>query len=244
MIAAQRMRIHPSTLLLGLLFAACSAPTQNVVATTARPAVARVKKAAPPAGEVEAAALPERELEAPSLAVGDFIVRRFSGRARGKAALLTERVIAVKDASIVIEVTRESGAETRVMRVELSEAPATRGEIVGVLVVKGGEEIAMGKAAYDALMKDTLFAADENEGQIESVSSKLDVRGRALDCTETKFRVKVRGRQATMRTTELSNSPWGEVSAEVKTEDGTVLYRAEVVDIGHDELRTAAVQQP
>jgi hypothetical protein len=99
----------------------------------------------------------------------------------------------------------------------------------------------MGRAVYDALMGGTAFAADENEGQIESGSAKLDVRGRAIDCNETRFRVKVRGKEATMRTIELVNSPWGEVAAEVKTAQGRVLYRAEVVDVGHDELRTAAV---
>jgi hypothetical protein len=45
-----------------------------------------------------------------------------------------------------------------------------------------------------------------------------------------------------MRTLELENSPWGEVGGDVTTADGTVLYRAEVVDVGRAELRTAAVQ--
>jgi len=90
-------------------------------------------------------------------------------------------------------------------------------------------------------MSGTAFAADENEGEIDSGSAKLDVRGRAVDCTETRFKVKVRGKEATMRTLELVNSPWGEVAAEIKTTEGKVLYRADVVDVGHDELRTAAV---
>lgn len=100
----------------------------------------------------------------------------------------------------------------------------------------------MGKVAYDAIMKGTVFAADQNEGQIESARIKLDLHGRAVDCTETRFRVKVRGRAGTMRTIELDNSPWGEVAGDVTTSDGAVLYRAEVLDVGRDELRTAAVQ--
>jgi hypothetical protein len=238
------MRLYPSTLVLGFLLTACGAQTQNSVATTAPVKAASAKKAASTTTDAaEPAAIPEETLPTHSLAVGDFIVRRFSGRSPNKAAVLTERVIAVKDASIVLEVTRESGAENRTIRVELSDAPATRGEVLGASVIRDGVEVAMGKAVYDAIMKDTVFAADENEGQIESASAKLDVHGVALDCTETKFRVKVHGREATMRTLELANSPWGEVAAEVTTAKGTVLYRAEVVDIGHDELRTAAVQE-
>ena len=89
----------------------------------------------------------------------------------------------------------------------------------------------------NSIMSGTAFAADENEGQIESGSSKLDVRGRPVDTNETSFRVKVRGKEATMRTIELANSPWGEVAAEVKTDQGAVLYRAEVVDVGHEEIQ-------
>jgi hypothetical protein len=129
------------------------------------------------------------------------------------------------------------------MRVELSNDAANRGDVLSVVGLRDGKEVVMPKRAYDVMMRDTVFVADQNEGAIASGQIKLDVNGRALDCTETRFRVKVRGRVGTMRTLELGNSPWGEVGGDVTTADGSVLYRADVVDIGHEEMRTAAFRE-
>jgi len=236
------MRQEPILAVFGLLLAACGASATNLAPAEPKPAAVHAKHT--PAAKPRAEPAPANDVPpvAFSHAVGDYIVRRFSLRSRGAPTVLTERVVAVKEASIVLEVTREAGAETRSVRVELGSEPANRGEVLSAKVLRDGREISMGKVAYDAIMKGTVFAADQNEGQIESARIKLDLHGRAVDCTETRFRVKVRGRAGTMRTIELDNSPWGEVAGDVTTSDGAVLYRAEVLDVGRDELRTAAVQ--
>jgi hypothetical protein len=180
------------------------------------------------------------EPAAPSYAVGDYLVRVFTLPSHARVTV-TERVVALKDSSVVLEVTREGGQKSRTIRVELDDSPGHRGDVLSASVLREGVEVPIGRAVYDNLMAGTAFAADENEGQIDSGSAKIDVRGREVDCTETSFRVKFRGKEATMKTTELVNSPWGEVAAEVKTAKGAVLYRAEVVDVGHEEIRTAAV---
>jgi len=237
------MRQEPILAVFGLLLAACGASATNLVPEEPIPATVHAKNT--PATKVKAEPVPADDVPPVTFAhaVGDYIVRRFSLRSRGgPTVLLTERVVAVKDASIVLEVTRETGAEKRSVRVELGSEPANRGEVLTAKVLRDGREISMGKVAYDAIMKGTVFAADQNEGPIESARIKLDVHGRTVDCTETRFRVRVRGRAGTMRTIELENSPWGEVAGDVTTADGAVLYRAEVLDVGHDELRTAAVQ--
>ena len=235
------MRRHSCSLLLGLFLVACGAQTATVVparfAKNAPGAVAR--PAAEPRAPSEA--LETLQPEAP-YAVGDYLIRTFTLPSRTRVTV-TERVIAVKDASVVLEVTREARAKTRTVRIELNDAPGHRGEILDVSVLRAGTELPSGKSAYDAIMRGTEFAVDENEGPIDSAATQLDVRGRALECTQTRFRVKVRGQEATMRTIQLANSPWGEVAADVTTSDGAVLYRAEVVDVGHDELRTAAVAE-
>jgi hypothetical protein len=225
------------------MLSACGAQTQNLSASEptaeAKPAehVAAAQAEAEPAPAKE-----ERRVEL-SHAVGDYIVRRFSLRSRKTPTVLTERVVAVKEGSMVLEVTRDTGTETRSIRVELGNEPSNRGEVLSVVALRGGKEIVMGRAAYEAIMRGTVFVADENEGAIESAKVKLDVQGHSLDGTETRFRVKVRGREGTMRTVALENSPWGEVGGDVTTADGSVLYRAEVVDVGREELRTAAVQE-
>jgi hypothetical protein len=234
------MRYERTALFLGWLLTACGARVQNLAPSEPKPAAASTERGVDV--KAEETATVEEEPVAFSHAVGDYIVRRFSLRSRKAPTTLTERVIAVKETSIVLEVTRDTGTDTRSIHVEVGSEPANRGEVLWVAALREGKEITMGSAAYDAIMRDTAFAADENEGAIESARVKLDVQGRALDCTETRFRVKVHGRAGTMRTLELENSPWGEVGGDVTTADGTVLYRAEVVDVGRAELRTAAVQ--
>jgi len=237
------MRQDQIIVLLGLLLPACGAPTKNLAPAEPKPAAAPLEQVT----AADMAAMPVAAKEAQPVAfahaVGDYIVRRFSLRSHRVPTVLTERVIAVKEGSVVLEVTREAGSDTRSVRVELGSEPANRGEVLGVVALGHGREVAMGTAAYDAIMRDTAFAADENEGPIDSTKIKLDVQGRTVDCTETRFRVKVRGRSGTLRTIELENSPWGEVGGEVTTADGAVLYRAEVVDVGREELRTAAVRE-
>ena len=234
------MRLQTSTLALGFLLTACGAAPQvnQSAAPSGAKAVARTHRA-PAAAETAPAAV-SADPTTPSYAVGDYLVRVFTLPSRARVTV-SERVVAVKDSSVVLEITREAAQKSRSIRVELNDAPGHRGEVMAASVLRAGAEVPVGTAVYDALMSGTAFSADENEGQIESGSAKLDVRGRAVDCTETSFRVKVRGKEATMRTLELVNSPWGEVGAEIKTAQGAVLYRAEVVDVGHDELRTAAV---
>lgn len=236
------MRQDQIIVLLGLLLPACGAPTKNLAPAEPKPAAAPLETAA----DMAAKPVPAKEARPVAFAhaVGDYIVRRFSLRSHRVPTVLTERVIAVKESSVVLEVTREAGSDARSIRVELGSEPANRGEVLGVVVALGRDrEVAMGTAAYGAIMRDTAFAADENEGPIDSTKIKLDVQGRTVDCTETRFRVKVGGRSGTLRTIEIENSPWGEVGGDVTTADGAVLYRAEVVDVGREELRTAAVRE-
>src|SRR5262249_29505424 len=154
-----------------------------------------------------------------------YLVRVFTLPSRAKVTV-SERVIAVKDFSVVLEVTREAGQKSRTIRVEVDDTPEHRGEVLSASVMRDGVEVPVGRAVYDAMMAGTACPADANEGEIESGAAKLDVRGHDVDCTETSFRVKVRGKEATMKTVELANSPWGEVAAEVRTAKGALLYRA------------------
>jgi hypothetical protein len=237
------MRQEQIVAFLGLLLPACAARTTSFTAEEPKLAAAPAPQSSAADVEAEPATAKAAQPVAFAHAVGDYIVRRFSLRSHKAPIVLTERVIALKEHSVVLEVTREAGSDTRSIRVELGSEPTNRGEVLWVAALGNGREIAMGSAAYDAIMRGTAFAADENEGPIESTKIKLDIQGRALDCTETRFRVKVRGRSGTMRTLELENSPWGEVGGDVTTADGAVLYRAEVVDVGREKLRTAAVQE-
>jgi hypothetical protein len=234
------MRLQTSSLLLGFCLTACGAAPQAVSTASIAPKTAVRAKPAPAALTMEQASTPATDAAPPAYVVGDYLVRVFTLPSRARVTV-TERVIAVKASSVVLEITREEGHKLHTIRVELDDTPERRGEVVSASVMRNGAEVAMGRAVYDAILGGTAFAADENEGQVDSGSTTIDVHGHPVDCTATSFRVKVRGKEATMRTIELANSPWGEVAAEVKTAKGAVLYRAEVVDVGREEIRTAAV---
>src|SRR5262245_27254243 len=193
------MRLRPTAILVALMLAACGAQTQTLVATEPKAEAKPAEHAATAPVEAEPPAKEERRVDL-SHAVGDYLVRRFTLRSRKTPTVLTERVIAVKEGSLVLEVTREAGTTSRSIRVELGTEPENRGEGASVLRVRGGKEIVMGRAAYEAILRDTVFVADGNDGEIDSAKVKLDVQGRSLDGTETRFRVKVGGRDGTMRT--------------------------------------------
>jgi hypothetical protein len=120
------MRQKPIIVLVGLLLAACGTRAPNLVPAQPKPAAAHAARA-----PAHVRAEPARANDVPpvafSHAVGDYIVRRFSLRSRAAPTVLTERVVAVKEASIVLEVTRETGAETRSLRVELGSEQANLG---------------------------------------------------------------------------------------------------------------------
>src|SRR5215831_13540731 len=99
------MRQEPILAVFGLLLAACGASATNLVPEEPKPAIVHAKHT--PATKIKAE--PALADDVPPVtfahAVGDYIVRRFSLRSRGTPTVLTERVIAVKEASIVLEVT-------------------------------------------------------------------------------------------------------------------------------------------
>jgi len=56
---------------------------------------------------------------------------------------------------------------------------------------------------------------------------------------QTSYRVRLGKRQATLRTVESAGFAWGDVGGDI-TADGKVLYRAEVVEAGHDDAAARA----
>jgi hypothetical protein len=60
----------------------------------------------------------------------------------------------------------------------------------------------------------------------------VSVGGHDIPCTQTRYRVIVGKRAATMRTIASESFAWGDVGGDIVSDDGRVLYRAEVVDVG------------
>ena len=165
---------------------------------------------------------------------GDYVAYRFTGSFQKKPVTLTQRVVAREGDALLVEMTLSAEGRDESLRVRMSDAPATRGEVLGVLRVDAsGAEQPASLAAYEALMARTMVAADVNEAELGTESLNLDVGGKPLACQRTSYRVRIGGKTATMHTVQSERFPWGDVGGEITAEDGSVIYRAEVIDAGH-----------
>ncbi len=52
---------------------------------------------------------------------------------------------------------------------------------------------------------------------------------------KTSYRVRVGKKKATLRTVESEGFAWGDLGGEITAGNGKVLYRAEVVELGHSD---------
>ncbi len=218
----------------------------SLAPTAATPASARTETPAAAAEETTAKAAPAADATASEAEMtgartaGDFIVYRFTGSFRKAPLTLTERVIERRGAMLTVEITAEEGESKRQLRVKINEASAVKNDVVAVSVIEGGAEKAAGIEAYEALLAETSLAADENEAMIGAEDAMLDVGGAPLPVRKTSYRVRVGKKSATLRTVESEGFAWGDLGGEITAANGKVLYRAEVVELGHTDARGVA----
>jgi hypothetical protein len=89
-------------------------------------------------------------------------------------------------------------------------------------------------------MARTTLVADSNEAVVGSEDVTVEVGGASLAAKQTTYRVRVGKHKATLRTLESAVFPWGDVGGEITAANGKVLYKAEVVEAGHDDATAAA----
>jgi hypothetical protein len=184
-------------------------------------------------GEVEPAAPPAR-------APGDYVAHRFTGSLQSKPLTLTQRIVAREGGALVVDITLSGDGAPLSLRVRVSDDPATSGEILGVArLTAGGRELPATLQDYERLMAKTALAADTNEAELGAEAVTVHVGGRPLACRQTSYRVRIDGRAATMRTLQSDQFAWGDVGGEITGDDGRVLYRAELIELGHGEERAA-----
>jgi hypothetical protein len=166
---------------------------------------------------------------------GDFIVYRFSGSFRKAPLTLTERVIDRRGATLTVDFTADDGSTKRELRVKIDEASSTKNDVVAVARVEGGAEKPATIADFEALMAETALAADENEARLGAEDTTLAFGGAPLAVRKTSYRVRVGKKHATLRTLESDGFAWGDLGGEI-TAGSKVLYKAEVIDLGHTDL--------
>ncbi|AKT43019.1 hypothetical protein [Chondromyces crocatus] len=171
---------------------------------------------------------------APLRQSGDYVTYRFTGTFQKKPVTLTQRVVAREGDALLVDVSLTTGTRSETLRVKMSDAAENRGEILEVARIDAqGTQKAAPLSAYDALMARTTVAADVNEAELGSEAVNVDVGGQPIACNRTSYRVRIGGKTATMHTVQSERFTWGDVGGEITAEDGSVIYRAEVIDAGH-----------
>src|SRR5262249_52278280 len=119
-----RMRHEQTLLLAGLFLTACGAHTSSRTPATPKALQTPTEEVSAEATAADSETAEEKAAPvALSYAVGDYIVQRFSLRSHRAPTLLTERVVAVKENSVVLDVTSETGSAARSVRVEMGTDP-------------------------------------------------------------------------------------------------------------------------
>ena len=103
-----------------------------------------------------------------------------------------------------------------------------------MLRFEGKKAIPSDIRAYDAMMDRTVFAADENLASLGDKAETCLVGKQELDCQKASYKVLVGDKPATLSVVTSKAVPGRDVAGELQTADGKLLYRAEIIDMGHD----------
>jgi len=174
---------------------------------------------------------------------GDFVVHRFSGSFNETPITLTQRVNSRAGNTLVIDITFEEGDSKQILRVRMDDSPEKRGEVLSVARLEGNKEKRVSIDAYEKLMARTAVSADENEEVLGSEAVNVDVGGAPVAANKTTYRVRIGKHEGTLRTLQSDDFAWGDLGGEITTENGKVVYKAEIVDAGHGEAPKPAVAQ-
>lgn len=195
------------------------------------------------ADESAAAAEKADAQAAPAMApwgAGDFVVYRFSGSFHKRPATLTEKIVARQGDTFTLDVTYDDGKTRESIRARMKGESPARAEVLSVARLARGAEQPASPALFDEVLARVALVADQNEARLGTEEVKLAVAGHgSLACERATFRVKVGAQTATMRTIESPAFAWGDLGAEITAADGAVIYKAEIVDAGHESAKPA-----
>lgn len=170
--------------------------------------------------KVEAAPSPKRQ-------VGDFFVHRFSGSFAADPLTLTEEVVAREDKAWVVDFSLAQNDHVARIRVRFD---AATGEPLAASRFDGSKESPAKLADYEALVARTIYAADVNDGLVSKSAETCLVGADELDCETKTYKVWVGDDAATLSVVHAKTYQDRDVSGEITTESGKLVYRAELVE--------------
>ena len=162
---------------------------------------------------------------APTRHVGDFFVHRFSGSFAEDPLTLTEEVAAREDDAWVVDFSLTQNEKVERLRVRFD---VTTGLAVSAARLEGARPAKL--ADYEALLARTVFAADVNDGLVSSNDETCLVGADELDCETKTYKVWIGDAAATLSVVHSNTYADRDVSGEITTADGKLIYRAELVE--------------
>jgi hypothetical protein len=179
--------------------------------------------------------------------VGDFIVYRFSGRLQKTPSTLTKRIIGRSDEALELDVILEQGRKKERYRVRLGATPTNWDQVISAARIDGDRLVLISVEKFKNLMARTIFMADENEQLLQSEPVVATVGQEPLAAQRNTYRVRIGKKRAILRATSSPEFCWGDIEGEILNAKGDVLYRSEIVHLGHRNIkiidRTSQVAQ-
>jgi len=169
--------------------------------------------------------------------VGDFIVYRFSGSLQKAPSTLTKRIIGRSEDTLDLDVILEQGRKKEKYRVRLSDAPTNRDEILSAARIEGDRLVLISVEKFKNLLARTVFMADENEQLLQSEQVIATVGQEPLSAQRNTYRVRIGKKRAILRATSSSQFCWGDIEGEIVNGKGDVLYRSEIIHLGHRNIK-------
>ena len=185
---------------------------------------------APAAPTPAAAPLPapvQVSVSAPTRHVGDLFVHRFSGSFAREPLTLTEEVAAREDAAWVVDFSLTQSDKVERVRVRFDLA---NGQAVSAARFDGAHETPAQLSDYEALLARTVYTADVNDGLVSENDQTCLVGADELDCETKTYKVWIGEAPATLSVVHSNTFADRDVSGEITTQDGKLVYRAELVE--------------
>jgi hypothetical protein len=185
------------------------------------------RAATAPIGLASSPAPVAASVSAPVRHVGDLFVHRFSGTFSGEPLTLTEEVAAREETAWVVDFSLTQSAKVDRLRVRFD---IRSGQAISAAHFDGGRETAAKLGDYEALLARTVYAADINDGLVSANGQTCLVGADELDCETKTYKVWVGDVAATLSVVHSSTFADRDVSGEIITDDGKLLYRAELIE--------------
>jgi hypothetical protein len=219
---------------IAVLAVACGGSTPPAESPSTEPAAGprAVEPAEPAPGSDPAAETTRMVDDASELTIwkpGEYHVYRFSGSYRQVPLVLKEKLVEIDGELSTTEYTLDENGSTSVLEVQ-KIGP----EVFSVSRIDAEGKTEIGVDAFETLMETTTFAADANLEMLGTEDTTLLVGGREIAAKRTRYLVQVDGQDAVLSVVTSDAYPGRDIGGELTLRDGTVVFRATLVEAGQD----------